>query len=225
MNKRSGIDWWTYRAWIKFGCAITVIVTGFILFNWENWSTELKVIASIAALIPIHVVEEWVFPGGFHYQYNCTMKSEQPKCYPMNRISDMLTNLIATFLYIGLTIICIIKGNVNNGIIVGTIIFCALEFFMHTMFGVLMYKKFNKKGKTTIYGPGSITAYGGFTVLGIILSYSLKGQTISMFDWGIAFAILLFIVVGCILIPENLLKKKNHPYAFEDNGYFDKFDK
>ncbi len=56
------LNWWCDRAWIKFSCAISVIMTGLILWNWENWSTESKVIAAIGALIPVHVLEEWVFP-------------------------------------------------------------------------------------------------------------------------------------------------------------------
>ena len=225
MNKRTGLDWWSHRAWIKFGCIITAVMTNLILINWENWSSELKVVASIAALIPVHVIEEWVFPGGFHYQYNFVMKSDYLDCYPMNRVSDMLTNLMGTFLYIALTIVCIVNGNVSNGIILGTMIFCALEFFMHTMFGSVMYAKFRDVGKTTIYGPGSITAYWGFTVLGVILLYCLDGKTISHADWMVALGILLFIGFGCILIPENLLKKKDSPYKYDNNGYFERFIK
>ena len=70
MNEKKRLDWWCQRAWIKFSCGITTVVMLMILINWQNWSTELKFIAAIAALIPIHVIEEWVFPGGFHYQYN-----------------------------------------------------------------------------------------------------------------------------------------------------------
>ena len=143
----------------------------------------------------------------------------------MNRVSDMLTNLMATFLYIALTIVCVINGNVSNGIVLGTIVFCALEFFMHTMFGSVMYAKFRGAGKTTIYGPGSITAYFGFTVLGAILLYCLEEKTISSADWMVALGILLFIGFGCILIPENLLKKKDSPYKYDNNGYFERFIK
>lgn len=223
MQLRKGLDWWTHRAWIKFGCLISVIMVAAILICWQRWSMELKIVASIAALIPIHVLEEWVFPGGFHYQYNCVMKSDHPECYPMNRLSDMLTNLIATLMYVVLTAGCCAQGKVSDGIILGTMIFCGLEFFMHTMFGCVMYKKFKDCGKTTIYGPGSITAYFGFTVLGILCAFCLKWTQLTLLDWSVALAILLFIGVGCILLPENLLKSKNHPLKFENNGYYDRF--
>ena len=220
---KKDMNWWCDRAWIKCSCLIAAIMTGLILLNWENWSAELKIIAAIAALIPVHVVEEWVFPGGFHYQYNCTFGSDQPDRYPMCRLSDMITNLVATVLYITLTIICIVNGRVSNGIILGTIVFCVLEFFMHTMFGIRMYLKFKSKGKTTIYGPGSITAYLGFTVFGIILLYCMEGRTVVSGDWVEALIILCIIGFVCILIPENLLKKKDNKYFFESSGYFDRF--
>ena len=65
-------------------------------FKLENWSMDLTVTAAISVLIPLHVVEEWVFPGGFHYHYNTVMKSKQLDRYPMSRLTDMLTNFIKT---------------------------------------------------------------------------------------------------------------------------------
>ena len=79
MDKNINIlNWWCDRAWIKFGCWISAFMTILILLFWKKWSTKLKIMSSIAALIPIHVLEEWVFPGGFNYQYNLFLfKSEQ----------------------------------------------------------------------------------------------------------------------------------------------------
>lgn len=79
------------------------------------------------------------------------------------------------------------------------------------------------KEKTTIYSPGSITAYWGFTVFGVILLYCMEGRTILSGDWIEAGIILLIIAVGCILLPEKLLKKRDTQYYFENNGYYDKF--
>ena len=84
-------------------------------------------------------------------------------------------------------------------------------------------KRFRKKGKTTIYGPGSITAYFGFVPLGIIAVYCISEKTIILTDWIICLGILLFIGVICILIPENTIKKKESPYFFESEGYYKRF--
>lgn len=223
MKTRTKLDLWCDRAWIKFGCMITAIMVICLLINWQNWSLEIKLLASIAALIPIHVVEEWVFPGGFHYQYNVGIYgSDKPNHYPMCRLSDMYTNLIATFLYIFLTIFAL-NYHVTAGMLMGTFAFCALEFVLHTVMGIKMYIRFHSQGKTTCYGPGSITAYLGFFPIGILCLYALQGKMITSFDWIICIAILLFIAVICILIPENIIKDKNTKYAFQSSGYFERF--
>ena len=225
MNKKTLLNKWCDKAWMKFGCLITAVITILITINWNTWSTELKVIAGIAGLIPIHVLEEWIFPGGFHYQYNTVMKSDYLNCYPMNRLADMITNLVATFLYIILTIICIINGNVSMGIRIGTIIFCMLEFIIHSLFGFIMWKKFKSNGKTTIYGPGSVTAYLGFGFFGALLFGTMHGYNITSQDWFVAILILAFILIICILLPQNLLKKKDSEYYFSSAGYFEKYIK
>lgn len=221
------MNWWCDRAWIIFGCWITALMTALIMIFWNSWSTELKVIAAIAALIPIHVVEEWVFPGGFHFQYNTFLyKSDQPDRYPMCRKSDMVTNLEATFMYMILTLITVLHGGeVNTGVIMGTIAFSVLEIIIHTTFGVKAYFKYRKHGKQTIYGPGSITAYLGFGVFGIILCYGMQGRVITSGDWIVCGIILAIIAFCCILIPENIIKKKDNDFYFKSNGYYDRFEK
>ena len=88
-------------------------MTAVILWKWNEWNAELIITAAIAALIPIHVVEEWVFPGGFHYQYNYCMGSDQLDRYPMCRKSDMFTNLIATFMYIDFTVYAVCNDGIG----------------------------------------------------------------------------------------------------------------
>ena len=226
-QKKTGLDWWCDRAWIIFGCYITAMMTILILINWNSWSTELKIIAAIAALVPIHVVEEWVFPGGFHFQYNTFMyNSDQPDRYPMCRKSDMVTNLEATFGYMIFTLICVLNGGaVSTGLVMGTIGFCIMELVLHTFFGIKAYFRYRNQGKQTIYGPGSITAYLGFGVFGAILCWCMQGRTITGTDWLICAGILAFIGVCCVLAPENLMKKRDNKYFFATNGYYDRYVK
>ena len=223
---KKDLNWWCNRAWILFGCQITALMAALILIFWNSWKTELKVIAAISALIPIHVVEEWVFPGGFHFQYNTFMyKSDQPDRYPMCRKSDMITNLEATFGYMIFTLLCVLhNGEVRTGLIMGTIGFCILELVLHTFFGTKAYLRYRSEGKQTIYGPGSITAYLGFGVFGAILCWCMQGRTIDTLDWIICILVVLFIVLGCVLLPENLLKKRDNPYFFQTKGYYDRYE-
>ena len=196
-NRKSGLNRWCDRTWIKVGLVIALAALAAILVNWNRWGTDLKVIAAIAVLIPLHVVEEWVFPGGFHYQYNVVLcQSDKPNSYPMCRLSDMFTNLVTTVFYVVLAFIAVVRGNhVNPGMLMGTLAFSVLEVFAHTLMGTKMYFRFREKGKTTITG----------------------------IDWGICFGILGFIGILCVLLPEKIIKDKDTPYYFESSGYFERF--
>ena len=155
MDKKQDFwSWWCYRSWIMFSLCITGLATMAILIWWNEWSTPVKVLAAIGALIPIHVVEEWVFPGGFFYQYNTfAFRSDIPYSYPQNRLSDTITNLLATFLYVILALWYVLTDSeVPASVILMSIGFCILEVVIHSYFGIAAWLRFRKVGKTTIYG-------------------------------------------------------------------------
>lgn len=126
--EKTGLNWWSDRAWIKSGCILTAVMTAVILVKWESWTDELKIIGAVGALVPVHVLEEWGFPGWFHYQYNILQKSSRPDRYPM----------------------C----SVPASIMAAALLFCVSEVVSHTAAGIKMHKRFKPCGKTTIYGPG-----------------------------------------------------------------------
>ena len=222
-QEKTGLDWWCDRAWIKFGLIVSAVMFALILINWNNWDTTIKIFAGIAVLVPIHVVEEWVFPGGFHYQYNVGLsKSDLPNAYPMSRVQDMCTNLLATFLYIILTFLCLFNEKFITGTLIMTIVFCGLELFMHTVMGVIMYFKLKNAGKTTIYGPGSITTYWVFVPLGVIGLYNLEVSAITSFD-AIVAAVLLAILIAMIFLPVKFSSKEDMTFAFPDAKYYERF--
>ncbi len=107
----------------------------------------------------------------------------------------------------------------------GTFAFSVIECLAHTVMGTIMFFKFRSKGKTTIYGPGSITAYWGFMPIGFIAFDDLQDISIGMKEWAWCIGILLFIIVCCILIPENLIKNKDTAYPFRSAGYYEKYIK
>lgn len=219
------MDWWCDRAWIYVSCVLSAAMFCWMLVCWNEWSTALKVLASIAVLIPVHVVEEWVFPGGFHYQYNIGLyKSDAPDRYPMCRLTDMITNLGATLMYIGFVIYCVCNsGEVPNGLILGTVGFCALEMILHTFFGIKMYFRFRSAGKKTIYGPGSITAYWCFVPLGVIGWHCIADSIFTSTDWWVAGGVLA--AIGCVWIlgAELLFRRRDTAYYFLTAGYYERF--
>ncbi len=215
---------WCKTAWLKFSLLISAAMLILIVVFWDIWSTALKCVAAIAALIPIHATEEWFFPGGFAYQYNLFLnKSDHPKAYPMNRASDMITVLGTTIMYAALVIYFAITGiAVPSGILLGAACFSALEVSVHTYFGIRAYLKFKNKGKKTIYGTGSMTAYAGFLFLGAIIVRQIVSQGLAIADiyWCVA---VLGITTILVFVPEAAFKDKNSSYAYETAGYYERF--
>ncbi len=222
--KKSRFNDWCKTAWLKCGLLIAALMIVLILVNWNTWSTALKCVAAITALVPIHATEEWIFPGGFAYQYNLFLnKSDFPNAYPMNRASDMITVLGTTILYALLVLYFSVTGKpVPSGILLGATSFSALEVSVHTYFGIRAYRKFKSKGKTTIYGTGSLSAYTGFLPLGCIMIWQMAVQGLSAADIGWCVAVLGIISI-LVFVPEAKFKDKNSPYAYPNSGYYERF--
>jgi len=222
--KKCTFDHWCKTAWLKFSLIITGCMLILMLINWNTWSTPLKCIAVVAALVPVHATEEWIFPGGFAFQYNLFLnKSEYPNCYPMNRASDMVTVLGTTIMYALITCYFAITGaDVPCGILLGAFCFSALEVSVHTFFGIKAYLKFKAKGKTTIYGTGSMSAYTGFLIIGLIMLHEILTLGISGKDVILCIMILGITSVLCF-VPEIKFKDKNSPYAYPNSGYYEKY--
>ncbi|EAH0458011.1 hypothetical protein D3Y89_13380 [Listeria monocytogenes] len=212
------LEKWCEKYWLYVLYTLGFLMIILLIMNWNNWSLQSFLVCTMAIILPLHVLEEWKLPGGFHYQYNTFFSSNIPNGYPMNRLTDMITNFLAEILFIAL-----IPFSSQSGIIIGLLIFCVLEVIVHTVFGISMFKKFREKGKKTIYGVGSVTAYLGFGVLSIFLFVSLKNVAISLLDCFVALLLLVFMLVVLIILPERLLKNKNNKYAFNSTGYFEKF--
>lgn len=222
--KKMNFNQWCMTAWLKFSLLITALMLVLMLICWNSWSISLKCIAAITALVPVHATEEWFFPGGFAYQYNLFLNnSDYPDCFPMNRASDMFTVLGTTIMYAAITLFCMITGkSMPSGVLLGATIFSALEVSVHTYFGIRAYLKFRQKGKSTIYGPGSMTAYTGFLVLGCIMLRQILSQGVSSTD--VIFCILILGITSFLcFVPEKIFKNTNSPYRYPSNGYYDKF--
>lgn len=222
--KKCSFNEWCKTAWLKCSLLITALMIVLIVVNWNTWSLALKCAATVAALIPVHATEEWIFPGGFAYQYNLFLnKSEYPNAYPMNRASDMVTVLGTTIMYALFVLYFAVTGRtVPSGVLLGAACFSALEVSVHTYFGIRAYLKFKGQGKTTIYGTGSITAYTGFLVLGCIMIRQIVAQGLSVGDIGWCVAILGIISI-LVFVPEAKFKDKNSPYAYGNSGYYERF--
>lgn len=90
--------------WLYVITLLSGIIIGYTIFNWSHLTLQTRFVALTVAMLPLHVLEEWLFPGGFHYMYNVFANSDKTDRYPMNQLSDMWTNLFG--LLVGCIILC-----------------------------------------------------------------------------------------------------------------------
>ncbi len=212
---------WCSKIWIYVMCTLGLVMTIFLALNWNVWTVPMKFVALNAIILPLHVIEEWIFPGGFHYAYNINKGVTDEKLlhkYPMSQLTDMLTNFIAEIFFCVLVLL-----KVGKAVAFGVMAFDLMEAVMHTLIGVRMKKKFASSGKKTIYGPGSVTAYFLQLPAGIFMIVWYFQNGLSFFDVIIGLCTMIVGSVCMINLPEGLLKKEDNNFEFKDSGYFEKF--
>lgn len=212
------------KLWLSCWLYVITLISGIILgvtaAKWNVWDLQTKIFAFATALLPIHVLEEWRFPGGFHTMYNLMAGSEDVDRYPMNQLSDMWTN------FIGVIFGCIVLSvGVNPFFAVMQLFLCAAEMFGHTNGGIFAYKKFRNAGKKTIYNPGLFTTVFGYlpVTIGLIVSF-FKEQAPTW--WQAVLAILCGMALGAFSLQgmEKICKDENSPYGYTwGNGYFERY--
>lgn len=206
--------------WLYVITLISGIILGVTISRWNVWNLQERLYALSAALLPIHVLEEWVFPGGFHTMYNLMADSDRPDRYPMNQMSDMWTNMI------GVIMDCIVLlAGVTPFFCVMKIGLCIGEVCGHTYGAVFSYRKFKSQGKRTPYNPGFVTTWLGFVPIGIGLFVSFFTEKAPSVGEAIAAAAVM-ICLGAFAVKgmEKIFRDPDTPYAFTwGDGYFEKF--
>lgn len=206
---------WTYVIILISG-----VIVGFLVCNWNIWSFQTKIFAFATILLPIHVLEEWYFPGGFHTMYNLMKKSKTPDKYPMNQLSDMWTNLIGVIF--GCIVLII---GVNPIFMIMQLFLCCAEIFGHTSGGIFSYKKFKHKGKKTLYSPGTFTILFGYVPITVCIIISFVTEEAPAV-WQILVALIFSIILGrfSLLGVEKICMNKNTLYGYSwGDGYFEKY--
>lgn len=207
--------------WIYVMIFIAIILVAKVIKNKGKWS-KLDIYCTLTiAVLAFHVIEEWIFPGGLHYSYNISHGSSILSSYPMNRLTDMITNFGGVIL--GCVILKYFRFNKSSSLAV--MFFCFMEVVIHILIGVQDLGIFYQYGARLFYDPGLITSIFGFLPLGILLGKELfkSKSKPKLKDW-------LYAIVGTFLfafllinLPEDLLKNENTSYYFTDRGYYEKY--
>ncbi|MEA4911002.1 MAG: HXXEE domain-containing protein [Oscillospiraceae bacterium] len=206
--------------WLYVITLISGIINGCILSEWAVWDTQTKLFAAATALLPLHVLEEWRFPGGFHTMYNLMKGSDAPDRYPMNQLSDMWTN------FIGVIFGCaVLLTGVRAVFLIMQLFLCCAEMLGHFSGGIYALRRFKDKGKNTIYNPGLFTTVFGYVpiAVGIVLCLFTTSRPA---PWTLPAALLCSVLLGAFSLRgvEKLCKSRDTPYGYTwGNGYFEKY--
>lgn len=208
--------------WLYVMAAIGIVLGVLVWKNRKTWS-QLNILCTLAIIVLIlHVIEEWVLPGGLHYSYNIAHGSKLLSRYPMNRLTDMITNFGAVI--VGCLVLKIWGFRKPAGVAI--MLFSALEVIIHIFIGIQDMQFFGPYGMNTLYSPGLITSLFGFLPVCIGLAVYLfkeKANRPTLVEWIMAIAAIAVLGFLLISLPEAVLGNKNSPYEFTNRGYYERF--
>lgn len=213
---------WCDQAWLHVIYLLGVGAFTVLIIRWNNWDIPQRLMCMLAAMIPLHVFEENTFPGGFFFMNNLGQKSSDPRMYPQNMFTNMLTNLGAELIVIILTVFA---SRIETVSVVIVILFGLGEVIHHSMDGCHMYKRYHKVGKRTLYGPGTGTAFIALLPMSAYGCYYLTQTPFKGADILIGAIGLVAFVFCFILIPFKVSTKiQSRNYTFGNIGYFEKYE-
>lgn len=212
--------WLSVWLYVMAGIAVGLGVK--IYKNRKNWD-KINIFCTAAIIVLVlHVLEEWVLPGGLHYSYNIDHGSAILSRYPMNRLTDMITN------FGGVILGCIVLKfwGFRKPAGIAVMLFSAFEVVIHIVIGITSMKTFGDYGMNTLYSPGLITSLFGFLPVVIGLAKELffcgkKRPTIK--QWIMAVTAMFGFCFLLINLPEMVLGDEDTPYAFTDRGYYEQY--
>ncbi len=215
---------WCDRTWLYLVYVIGIGMFCVLIWFWDGWEMWQKLICLLAVIVPMHICEENTLPGGFFFMNNLGFGSDQPRVFPQNRCTNMVTNLGASILFIVLTFV---GGGIAATVVTVVMVFGFAEAINHARAGILMYRRYRDKGKRTIYGPGTITAWCVMVPLSVASLHWLIVNPVTAGQVWIGIGIVLLIVICLILVPFIISRRvKSERFAFseEDIGYFAKYE-
>ncbi|MCC8041934.1 MAG: HXXEE domain-containing protein [Oscillospiraceae bacterium] len=213
---------WCDRTWLYAVYFLGVAMGCLLIWNINSWEQSQKLVCILAIIVPMHIFEENSFPAGFYFMNNLGFHSKEPTVYPQNMCTNMVTNLGAEIVLILVTL-SVHKIEVSAVTLV--VFFGIGETINHTRSGIMMYQRYREKGKRTVYGPGIATSWCLMIPLSVagVKWLSVHPFTVIQILGGIG--IFMGIAVCLILLPFAIsIKVKSERFAFEDKGYFEKYE-
>lgn len=175
------------------------------LFCAADWSLVQKLLFASLMALPLHQFEEYELPGGGPLVINKVFwgEKEQYMNYPGNWNSIMIVNLSAYVFYVA-------------ALLLPNVIWLGLATMLFNLFQVLGHCfEMNIKGKTW-YNPGMVTSLFLFLPISIVYIKQTAGLAGGK-CWLAAVAALVAILLITVIMPVQLLKRKDSPYVIPEH--------
>ena len=212
--------WFVESGWLYCMLIMSIILTVQLIVHWKDWPTLSKLGAFTVIVLTFHVWEEWTIPGGFHYYYNISSAAELRDRYPMNELTDMITNFGGALLWF----ILVQTGKYGRKMSFAVMLFSYAEVVIHLLGAASSQSLLLEQGVYSgFYGPGMITALVCWLPLGIAYTVYFVKTGIKKQDVIGGIAILIVLSTLLITLPENLLKSENTPYVFDNAGWYEQW--
>ena len=208
--------------WLYVMLAVGIALARLVHKRRRDWS-NINMLCTLAVIVLVlHVLEEWVVPGGLHYSYNIAHGSGNLSCYPMNRLTDMITNFGAVMLG------CIVLKfwGFRKPAAIAIMLFSAFEVVIHVFIGITDMRLFGPYGMNVLYSPGLATSLFGFLPISVRLAVELlgkKGERPTLLQWVMGIGAMFFFCFLLIDLPESLLGSADSPYEFTNRGFYEQY--
>ena len=213
------INFWL-SIWLYVIGGIGVYLALQLYRNRKTWD-KLTIFGTLGIIVLVlHVMEEWVLPGGLHYLYNVAGQSSALSRYPMSRLTDMITNFAGVLL----GFIVVKTGGFKKPAAIVIMLASGFEVIVHIGIGISSMNVFGAYGQNTLYSPGLITSLFGFLPVAVLLARHLIHEAKpTAKQWLIGVVATFAVFFLCVNLPEMLIAKEDNPYAFTNRGYYEQF--
>lgn len=212
--------WFVKTGWLYCMLIMGIVLAVQLIVNWKNWNILRKLGAFTVIVLVFHVCEEWVIPGGFHYFYNISSEAALRDRYPMNELTDMITNFGGALIWF----ILVQTDRYEQKMSFAVMLFSFAEVIIHILGASYSRMLLLDSGMySPFYTPGMLTALICWLPLGILyIVYFVRAH---IRKWDVIGGVVILIVLSILLIttPEGLLKSEDTPYVYDNAGWYEQY--
>ncbi len=212
--------WFVETGWLYVMLIMGVVLAVQLIIKWKDWDILRKLGAFTVLVLVFHVWEEWVMPGGFHYFYNIASDAVLRDRYPMNELTDMITNFGGALIWF----VLVQTNKYERKMSFGVMLFSFAEVAIHLLGASSSRALLFENGiYSPFYTPGMVTALVCWLPLAIAYIVYFVKTRVKISDVVGGAVILVVLSMLLIVMPENLLKSEDTPYVYNDAGWYEQF--